>query len=153
MGQYFVIINADKRELLDPNYFGDGCKFGDLVRGGLVGALNGLTYLLTMSGTVGGVELRAQDPMYGRWVGDRVAIIGEYFRGTIGDVRWEPETTYYRVCGWQDGWVDISEHVLRSIEMFFETRLERGPLDVEHRSVLNTDGTVAPLPNLFWEDD
>jgi|SRR6185437_1369621 len=154
MGQYFVIVNVDKQELLDLSYFGHGSKLGDLVRGGLTGALTGLTYLLALSGSIGGVELHEQDPMFGRWAGDRVAVVGEYFQGVVGDIHWESETTYYRVSGWQDGWVDISEHVLRSIEAFFEARLERNhPPEFEHRSVLNAEGTVTSLPNPEWMDD
>jgi hypothetical protein len=154
MGQYFVIVNADKQELLDPSYFGHGYKLGDMVRGGLMGALTGLTYLLALSGSIGGVELHESDPMFGRWAGDRVAIVGDYFQGMVGDVQWETELTYNRVTDWQDGWVDISEHVLRSIEAFFETKCVRDfPPEVEHRSVLNADGTVTPLPNPFWVDE
>jgi hypothetical protein len=57
-GAYFVIVNVDKHELLDLRYLDHGFKLGDLVRGGLVGALIGLTYLLALSGSIGEVELQ-----------------------------------------------------------------------------------------------
>jgi hypothetical protein len=154
MGQYFVIVNVDKREFLDPGYFGHGFKLGDLVRGGPTGALTGLTYLLALSGSIAGADLHEHDPMFGRWAGDRIAIVGEYFQGAVGSISWETELTYTRVKGWQDGWVDVSEHVLRSIETFFEIQRQWDiPPDIEHRSVLHADGTLTPLPNPDWVDE
>ncbi len=154
MGQYFVIVNVDRREFLDPGYFDHGSKLGDLVRGGLTGALTGLTYLLALSGSIAGGELHETDPMFGRWAGQRIAIVGDYYGGTVGDLAWETELTYAKVQYWQDGWVDISEHVLGAIEAFFETRRRwEFPPDFEHRSVLHADGTVTALPYPGWSEE
>lgn len=152
MGQYFIICNLDKKELVDPGEFGHGLKLFSIASSSN-GALMGLTYLLALSGGSGGVEQRASDPMFGRWAGDRVAIVGDYFNGTVAGMAWD-QGVWTEVSSWRDGWVDITEHVVRSIEAFFRVRVERGGLDdTGPRSVLHADGTVTPLGAPWWITD
>lgn len=152
MGQYFLICNLDKKEVIDPGEFGHGMKLGDMVSNSQ-GALMGLTYLLALSGSIGGVERRARDPMFGRWAGDRIAIVGDYFSETVAGMTWD-EDVWLRVSAWRDGWVDISEHVIRSMEEFFEVQVPRVRDNEPQRSIVQPDGRVIPngVPS-WWVDD
>jgi hypothetical protein len=108
--------------------------------------------------------------LVGRWAGNRVSIIGSYFAadteieyslGEPGDL-WQKMTD-------QDGWVDISEHVIELIELDESVKAERHEpeaapsgatwtmargfahareLPVSPRSILNPDGTIEAIPAL-----
>ena len=73
MGQYHYICNIDKMEYLDPQKFGDGLK---LLEHRYV--LDGLGVLLAASAGKGGGDY-ATSKFVGRWAGDRIATIGDYF--------------------------------------------------------------------------
>jgi len=62
MGQYFYIVNLDKKEKIHPHKFNDGLKLGEQSK-----SLLALSLLLA---TGEGVK--------GRWCGDRIAFIGDY---------------------------------------------------------------------------
>ena len=76
MGQYFKVINTDKKEYLTPHDFGSGLKFFEFTMDSC-GILAGLAHLLGQSSDPSGMG--AVDPeITGRWVGDHVVIIGDY---------------------------------------------------------------------------
>ena len=136
MGEYFTICNFDRKEFLDAGVFGHGHKPGDFLHGALQhGVLEGLLHLLCRSGS----SQRA-DVMLGRWAGERVAVVGDYYSGTVGGVAWSEEVDA-RIGNGCDGWTDISEHVVRAIGGTPD--LELGP-----RSILHPDGTVESLGGL-----
>ena len=141
MGEYFVICNFDRKEALDPGVFGHGYKPGDLLHGALnQGVLHGLLHLLSLSGSIRGVHERMSDPLFGRWAGQRIALVDDYYHGPVADIIWEQEVHYLTVCNGQDGWIDISEHVVRAIGGTLENCFELP------RSVLHPDGTITALP-------
>lgn len=141
MGEYFVICNFDRKEALDPGAFGHGYKPGNFLHGALNrGVLHGLLHLLSLSGSIRGVQERASDPLFGRWAGQRIAIVGDYYQGQVAGIAWEQDLQYLDVRNGQDGWVDISEHVVRAIGGELEDRSEFP------RSVLHPDGTISALP-------
>jgi hypothetical protein len=83
MGQYYKIVNLDKKEYLHPHAFGDGLKlleFGMSSRG----TMTGLTILLADGNNRGGGDLRVDESnpicrdFVGRWAGDRIVIAGDY---------------------------------------------------------------------------
>lgn len=91
--------------------------------------------------------------MFGRWAGDRIAIVGDYYSETVADLTWA-EDLWTRVSGWRDGWVDISEHVVRSIAAFFGT--QRAPATTDGplpRSTLHPDGSVTAVDAPWWWDE
>lgn len=68
MGQYFYVANLDKREYLHPHKFGDGLKLYEFgFSGG--GTMAALALLLSTD---------RKGEWRGRWLGDRVAIVGDY---------------------------------------------------------------------------
>ena len=79
MGQYFQIINLDKKEKLHPHAFGDGLKLMEFATSGN-GVMTGLALLLRQSSQSGGGDFNVglSNDLLGSWAGDRVSIFGDY---------------------------------------------------------------------------
>jgi hypothetical protein len=73
MGQFHYICNIDKMEYLKPSAFGDGLKLLDHRY-----VLDGLGVLLAASNGKGSGDY-SSSKFAGRWAGDRIATIGDYF--------------------------------------------------------------------------
>lgn len=76
MGQYFLVVNKDKKEYLMPHDFGSGLKFLEFTMDSC-GVLTGLAHLLGQSSDPSGMG-GADSEITGRWIGDHVVIIGDY---------------------------------------------------------------------------
>jgi hypothetical protein len=98
MGQYYMIVNLDRREYLNPLKFGDGCKvreFGFSSHG----VMSALAILLAKSSTIsGGGDFESE--LTGAWASDRIVIIGDYDESGL----------YQRL---DEEYVDVSLDVLR----------------------------------------
>lgn len=72
MGQYYIIVNRDKRQYLHAHAFGEGLKYGEFThsRGGTMTAL---AFLLAST-----EERPTDDPLFGAWAGDRIVVAGDY---------------------------------------------------------------------------
>lgn len=70
MGQYFEVVNVDKREYFHPLDIGDGCKLGELAHG-----LSATVLALLIASPHNGYE--RPYPFAGRWAGDRVVVLGD----------------------------------------------------------------------------
>lgn len=77
MGQYYYVVNVDKKEYLEPHKFGDGAKLLEFGSSG-EGVMLGLAVLLALGNGRGGGDLRSDSPVIGSWAGDRVIIAGDY---------------------------------------------------------------------------
>lgn len=98
MGQYYKIVNLDKRESICPHHFGDGAKILEFGHGGLT--MTALAVLLANSNGRGGGDLMVRaadyknptpaetanqiriDAVSGRWAGDRIVVAGDYAEET-----------------------------------------------------------------------
>lgn len=81
MGQYFIVVNLDKKEFLDPQRCGDGMKVGQIFGRGIT--LKVLGYLLMKSKSNPFKNVEGEEPeMTGRWAGDRIAFVGDSDWGT-----------------------------------------------------------------------
>ena len=92
MGQYYKIVNLDKKEFIHPHKLGDGLKlleFGCSKNG----TMTVLAILLVNSNGRGGGDIESDSKMVGRWAGDRIVVAGEY--GKEGDVAFDA----YQRCG------------------------------------------------------
>lgn len=92
MDQAFIIANLDKGEYLDPLSVGDGCKLGEVLANGT--SLRLLAVLCAVAKD-GRAELHSDNPIIGRWEGDRIALTGDY--GPEGEHL--PE-------GWEEKWAE-----------------------------------------------
>lgn len=77
MGQYWIPVNLDKREFIDPHKLGAGLKLWEQMANhpGTGAALVAL--LAAMPEARGGGDL-TPNKIVGRWAGDRVVLIGDY---------------------------------------------------------------------------
>ncbi len=77
MGQYYVVVNIEKKEFLHPHQFGDGLKLLEFGCNSC-GILTGLTILLADGNNRGGGDLRSENPIIGSWAGNKIVISGDY---------------------------------------------------------------------------
>lgn len=106
MGQYYYVVNIDKREFLHPHQFNDGLKLMEFGQSG-GGTLLALTVLLADGNGRGGGDIHTKDREWvGRWAGDRIVIAGDY----ADPDKYGVEGTLYGACG-TDAWRNISEPV------------------------------------------
>lgn len=77
MGQYYYIVNLDKRQFLHPHKFGDGLKLLEFScsQGGTLAAL---AILLADGNGRGGGDLHSDNKIIGSWAGDRIVVAGDY---------------------------------------------------------------------------
>ena len=105
MGQYFLIVNLDRREYLDPWKLGCGAKLLEIAANP---CLNVLAFLLRQSSETGGGDIRKAYRNAGRWAGDRLAIVGDYDASGL-----------YQAC--RDGaYVEISQEIRDEWNDFIE---------------------------------
>lgn len=77
MGQYYYVVNVDKKQYLNPHAFGDGLKLMEFGLSGC-GTMAGLAVLLAQGNGRGLGDLHSEDPLVGSWAGDRVIVAGDY---------------------------------------------------------------------------
>lgn len=81
MGQYHVLVNVDKREYVNPRSIGLGVKQWEQVSHPefpTYGSIADVMYILTMTSPARGGGDMPGSEISGRWVGDRVMIVGDY---------------------------------------------------------------------------
>src|SRR5437016_9325257 len=83
MGQYYLIVNLDKRQFLNPHRFGCGLKLMEFSNS-RHGPLQGLAILLAHANGRGGGDLGTERlspdevSLIGSWAGDRIVVAGDY---------------------------------------------------------------------------
>jgi hypothetical protein len=110
MGQYYLIVNLDKKQFLHPHKCGDGLKlleFGCSANG----TLTALAILLADGNNRGGGDLHSDHPIIGSWAGDRIVIAGDY--ADDGKFTADPARNLYRVA--DEEFLDISQQALRAM--------------------------------------
>ena len=84
MGQYFKLVNMDRKEVVNPWKIGSGVKFWEWMANphGRV-----LLWLLRQSNEGGGGDIADRDEYttLGRWAGDRRTLIGDYDASGLWD--------------------------------------------------------------------
>jgi len=133
MGQYYKVVNLDKREYLDPHRLGDGLK---LLEFGFPGGLTptALVILLADGNNRGGGDLHSENPIIGSWAGDRIVVTGDYAdhlkfctqrdiamwhaHMAVKDPKWYAEygrrgPNVYHLCSEPElGWTDVTQQVI-----------------------------------------
>lgn len=77
MGQYYQVVNLDKKEFLHPHKFNDGLKLMEFGQSA-GGTLTGLAILLADGNGRGGGDICSESPIIGSWAGDRIVVTGDY---------------------------------------------------------------------------
>ncbi len=81
MGQYFVIVNLDKKEFIHPHKLASGLKFWEILASN--SAPRALAFMLRQSNEGGGGDISESNEdnkklFCGSWRGNRITIVGDY---------------------------------------------------------------------------
>lgn len=82
MGQYFYIVNLDKKEFLHPHHLGSGLKLWEICANNISRIL---PFLLRKSNEGGGGDIHKDYKFAGRWAGDKIVVIGDYDKSKLFD--------------------------------------------------------------------
>ncbi len=110
MGQYYLIVNLDKKQFLHPHRCGDGLKLLEFACSAS-GTLTALAILLADGNNRGGGDLRSDHPVIGSWAGDGIVVAGDY--ADEGKFTGDPARNLY--CVAHDEYQDISRQALRAM--------------------------------------
>lgn len=108
MGQYHIVYNTDKKELVHGHHINNGLKLLEQV-GFAKSTSSALWLLLANSNGRGGGDATSDSPLIGSWAGNRIVIQGDY--AEKGDQGFILDTDSYK---------DISEGVLELLNEEFE---------------------------------
>ena len=114
MGQYHKVMNLDKMEQVSPYALGLGAKQWEQVAC-TAGMGEVLYVLLTASPARGGGDLDYFEHITGRWVGDRVVVVGDYTEDSDIPKSPMPASELYS----SEFFLDISEYVAEAIGAIF----------------------------------
>lgn len=124
MGQYHQIVNFDKKERVSPHKIGLGLK--QIEHTHTVATLADVLYMLvTTSPNRGGGDLDFDQSLesvfktWGRWVGDRVAVYGDYTEPE--DVPFLNEAQRKEV----EQYADITDSIIPAFEKAFYVKIDR----------------------------
>lgn len=119
MGQYHQLVNVDKKEVVHPHELGLGLKQWEHI-GNFHGTLADAMYILMMTSPERGGGDLPMTEISGRWVGDRVLVVGDYTEDS--DVPSIPNAgSLYRES---DSYTDISELVAKAFGVVFNIKVE-----------------------------
>ena len=77
MGQYYKVVNLDRKEFLNTYTFNDGAKLLEFGCSG-EGTMTALAVLLSDGNGRGGGDLHSENKIIGSWAGDRIVVAGDY---------------------------------------------------------------------------
>ena len=118
MGQYHVLVNLDKKEIVTPHGLGLGLKQYEHI-GEFNGTLADAMYILMMtSPSRGGGDFPSTN-ISSRWVGDRVLILGDYTQDS--DVPSIPNAGL--LYGESGSYTDITDLVAEAFEQVFRIKI------------------------------
>lgn len=81
MGQYWLPVNLDKNEFIDPHKLASGLKLWEILAADGVGRAL-VVLLAAMPEVRGGGDLQGGYDIVGHWAGDRIAFVGDYAEDT-----------------------------------------------------------------------
>lgn len=81
MGQYFKLVNLDKKEYINPLDMDSGMEYWEMIKS----IPHIWWFLLRKSDGTGGGDVGTDIENVGRWVGDRVMALGDYDSSDIWD--------------------------------------------------------------------
>lgn len=87
MGQYFVIVNLDKKECIHPHSMSCGAKLWEICANNICRVL---PFLLRQSNEGGGGDIQKDYKHAGRWANDRIVVVGDYDESKL----YEEASTY-----------------------------------------------------------
>jgi len=138
MGQYFILVNLDKREYVHAHRIGGGLKLFEWCANREAGVF---PYLLRKSDDTGGGDVHIDNPEYaGRWASDRIVLIGDY-----------DESGLYSQA--EKEFTEISEGLVKEYNEFIEIpdcqlRHSQGTDHIVPDMVLTANGEMHQKPKI-----
>ena len=135
MGQYYMLVNFDTKEMINPHTLGNGLKFREQI--GWEYAFSAVTHYLVSKGMGRGGGDFPETALAGSWAGQRFALVGDYAEFEDFDFISEKEWEEYKVFRGKEknstmyrdskgrfarGWTDISNYVASHFEGFYDIR-------------------------------
>jgi hypothetical protein len=114
MGQYYKIVNLDKKQYLDPCTAATGAKLTELGKE-RYSLMTGLSLLLADPGHGGGGDPNEESPLIGQWAGDRIVIVGDYIENNRHGV----EGNLWYVA--RDSYENITPQVMELVGRVYES--------------------------------
>jgi len=105
MEQRYIIANLDKKEFVNPCKVDQGAQLWEIVSNRISAVLPLL--LRQCTGYAAGMDIGDNQYHVGRWVGDRIVVVGEY-----------DESGIYNLAQLSPLWQDISFEVLYELNTF-----------------------------------
>lgn len=134
MGQYWIPVNLDKKEFINPHKLGTGLKLWEQLANhpGTGAAL--IVLCAAEREERGGGDLNLIDnkgeavTIVGRWAGDRIAFVGDYAEDSDLPAQFNARQIWTKCMGESrdDNWKDISEEVRVVIEQELEGEFQAG---------------------------
>lgn len=119
MGQYHKLVNLDKKEQVVSYNLGLGAK--QYEQTGFEGSMSDAMYLLLMTSPArGGGDWDSFDGLSGRWVGDRVVVLGDY---TV-DEDYASYPNFGKLWSDSSDWTDISDGVAVALGKVFDYTID-----------------------------
>lgn len=108
MGQYFLLVNVDRKEYVDPFFVGGGSGY-KLWEWCTNNTTRVIPFLIRKSSSIGcGGDLLSDSYKYaGRWAGDRIVLVGDY-----------DDSGLFTVA--EDSYENISKEVREEFNRFIE---------------------------------
>jgi hypothetical protein len=110
MGQYYLVINLDKRQYLNPHACGEAAGLMDFASN-VAGTMTALALLLNDRDRAEPGDSEPGGEVHGSWSGDRVVIVGDY--GPDGRYTDRPDTNLYFLAASE--FTDISQAAMRAV--------------------------------------
>ncbi len=107
MGQYFIIVNLDKKEYIHPHKLNTGAKLWEIAVNPIAGVF---PFLLRKSSETGGGDIEKNYKNAGRWAGDRIVVVGDYDNSGLYDKA-------------EEEFKEISEEIKEEIEDFLGRKI------------------------------
>jgi hypothetical protein len=112
MGQYHIVVNLDKQQVVHPHKIGCGLKLWEQLASQISTGTALIILLASGSNGDGGGDI-CEDPIVGSWRGDRIAFVGDYDDSTKYKVG---KKTMSGAEIYTADWIDVSGAVCKVIE-------------------------------------
>ena len=117
MGQYWLTVNLDKKEFINPHKLGCGLKLWEQLASHPSTGTALLLLTAAMPELRGGGDFKLNEiskDVIGRWAGDRITLVGDYAEDTDLPAKYKASKIYEK-CG-NGKYTDITDKVCAVIE-------------------------------------
>ena len=118
MGQYWLTVNLDKKEFINPHKLGCGLKLWEQLASHPSTGTALLLLTAAMPEVRGGGDFQLDEiskDVIGRWAGDRIALVGDYAKDTDLSAKYKASKIYEQ-CQENGKYTDITDKVCAVIE-------------------------------------